>query len=55
MDRRSVQTELPELIFDNQPNLIEALELIFEAADPEEIQRRLREEPYTTSVKVAFG
>ena len=22
MDRRSVQTELPELIFDNQPNLI---------------------------------
>jgi predicted RNase H-like HicB family nuclease len=36
-------------------NLIEALELFFEAADPEEIKRRLREEPFITTVKVAVG
>jgi len=36
-------------------NLIEALELFFEAADPEEITRRLREEPFITTVMVAVG
>lgn len=36
-------------------SLIEALELFFEAADPEEIKRRLLEEPFITTVKVAVG
>ncbi len=36
-------------------NLIEALELFFEVAEPEEIERRMREEPFITTVRVAVG
>ena len=36
-------------------NLVEALELFFEAADPSEIAGRLRGEVYVTSVEVAVG
>ncbi len=36
-------------------NLAEALELFFETAPPEEIQRRLREEVYVTQIEVAVG
>jgi predicted RNase H-like HicB family nuclease len=36
-------------------NLREALELFFEAASPEEITQRLREEVYVTQVEIAVG
>jgi predicted RNase H-like HicB family nuclease len=36
-------------------NLREALELFFETASPNEIQTRLRQEVYVTSVEVAVG
>jgi predicted RNase H-like HicB family nuclease len=36
-------------------NLVEALELFFEAASDEEIERRLDSEFYVTSVSVAVG
>ena len=36
-------------------NLIEALELFFEAADPAEIQERLRREVFVTNLEVAVG
>ncbi len=36
-------------------NLIEALELFFETADPSEIQQRLRTEVYVTPIEVAVG
>jgi predicted RNase H-like HicB family nuclease len=36
-------------------NLQEALELFLEAATPEEIKQRLREEVYVTRVEVAVG
>ncbi len=36
-------------------NLIEALELFFEAASAEEISTRLHEEVYVTQVEVAVG
>lgn len=36
-------------------NLREALELFFETASPEEIQERLHEEIYITSLQVAIG
>jgi predicted RNase H-like HicB family nuclease len=36
-------------------NLIEALELFFETASPEEIKGRLREEVYVTQVEVSVG
>lgn len=36
-------------------NLREALELFFEAASPEEIQKRLHEEVYITRVEIAVG
>jgi predicted RNase H-like HicB family nuclease len=36
-------------------NLIEALELFFETASPEEIKGRLHEEIYVTRVEVAVG
>ena len=36
-------------------NLVEALELFFETADPSEIQQRLRSEVYVTSIEVAVG
>ena len=36
-------------------NLIEALELFFETADPTEVARRLHSEVFITSVEVAVG
>jgi predicted RNase H-like HicB family nuclease len=36
-------------------NLIEALELFFETADPSEIQMRSRGEVFVTSLEVAIG
>jgi len=36
-------------------NLIEALELFFEAADPTEVARRLRGEVFITRIEVAVG
>ena len=36
-------------------NLREALELFFEAAPPEEVQRRFRGEVYVTQVEVVVG
>jgi predicted RNase H-like HicB family nuclease len=36
-------------------NLREALELFFEAASPEEIQRRVHDEVYVTRLEVAVG
>ena len=36
-------------------NLVEALELFFESADPSEIQQRLRSEVYVTPIEVAVG
>ncbi len=36
-------------------NLVEALELFFETADPSEIQQRMRTEVYVTSIEVAVG
>jgi predicted RNase H-like HicB family nuclease len=42
-------------IEDARQNLREALELFFETASPEEIQRRVHQEIYITSVEVAVG
>lgn len=36
-------------------NLVEALELFFEAADPSEVDKRLRAEVYVTRLEVAVG
>lgn len=36
-------------------NLIEALELFFEAASPEEVKQRLHGEVYITQVEVSVG
>jgi predicted RNase H-like HicB family nuclease len=36
-------------------NLIEAIELFFETADPSEIQNRLHKEVFVTHVEVAVG
>ncbi len=36
-------------------NLIEAIELFFETADPSEIQQRLRGEVFITRLEVAVG
>jgi len=36
-------------------NLIEALELFFETADPSEIQQRIHTEVFVTHLKVAVG
>ena len=36
-------------------NLIEALELFFEIAEPAEIQRRLKSEVFITQMEVALG
>ena len=36
-------------------NLVEALELFFETADPSEIQQRLSSEVYVTPIEVAVG
>lgn len=44
-----------DTIEDARANLIEALELFFEAADPSEITRRLSGEVYVTRIEVAVG
>ena len=36
-------------------NLVEALTLFFETADPSEVSRRLRSEVFVTQVEVPFG
>ena len=36
-------------------NLIEALELFLESADPSELQRRIRTELYVTPIEVTIG
>lgn len=36
-------------------NLVEAIELFFESADPSEIQQRLPREVYVTPIEVAVG
>jgi predicted RNase H-like HicB family nuclease len=36
-------------------NLVEALELFFESADPSEVARRLHSEVFVTRVEVAVG
>lgn len=36
-------------------NLIEALELFFETADPSEVERRLPDEFFVTRVEIAVG
>jgi predicted RNase H-like HicB family nuclease len=36
-------------------NLLEALELFFESASPEEVKQRLHEEVFVTQVEVAVG
>ena len=36
-------------------NLVEALELFFEAADPSEIQRRMHDEVFITRLEIAVG
>jgi predicted RNase H-like HicB family nuclease len=42
-------------IEDARSNLIEALTLFFETADPAEIQQRLRSEVFVTQVEVPVG
>ena len=36
-------------------NLVEAIELFFEAADPSEVQKRIRTDVFITQVEVAVG
>lgn len=44
-----------ETIEEARQNLVEALELFFETADPSEIQHRLRSEVYVTPIEVTVG
>jgi predicted RNase H-like HicB family nuclease len=44
-----------DTIEEARDNLREALELFFETASPAEIQTRLHQEVYVTSVEVAIG
>ena len=44
-----------ETIEEARQNLVEALELFFETADPSEIQQRLRSEVYVTPIEVSVG
>jgi len=44
-----------ETIEEAHKNLREALELFFETASPQEIQKRFHGEVYVTQVEVAFG
>ena len=44
-----------ETIEKARKNLVEALELFLENADPSEIQQRLHTEVYVTSIEVAVG
>jgi predicted RNase H-like HicB family nuclease len=44
-----------ESIEEARKNLLEALELFFEAADPNEIKSRMHEEVFVTRLEVAVG
>ncbi|MEP7343041.1 MAG: type II toxin-antitoxin system HicB family antitoxin [Acidobacteriota bacterium] len=44
-----------ETVEEARRNLIEAVELFFEAADPAEVQSRLRSEVFVTRLEVAVG
>ncbi len=44
-----------ESIEDARKNLLEALELFFEVADPNEIRSRMHEEVFVTRLEVAVG
>ena len=44
-----------ETIEEARQNLVEALDLFFESADPSEIQQRLHSEVYVTPIEVAVG
>ena len=44
-----------ETVESARKNLIEALELFFESADPSEVKRRLHTEVFVTSVEVLVG
>ena len=44
-----------DTVEDARLNLIEALELFFETADPSEVERRLHDEVFVTHVEVAVG
>ena len=44
-----------ETVEEARQNLIEAIELFFEVADPSEVARRLHPETYITQVEVAVG
>ena len=44
-----------DTIEESRGNLIEALELFLESADPSEVQQRLRTELYVTPIEVTIG
>ena len=44
-----------DTVEDARANLTEAIELFFEVADPSEIEQRLHNEVFVTSVEVAVG
>ncbi|MBA4179837.1 MAG: hypothetical protein C0506_04540 [Anaerolinea sp.] len=44
-----------ESVEDARKNLVEALELFFESAEPEEVGRRLATEVYVTHLELAIG
>jgi predicted RNase H-like HicB family nuclease len=44
-----------DTVEDARSNLAEAIELFFEVADPSEIEQRLHNEVFVTSVEVAVG
>jgi predicted RNase H-like HicB family nuclease len=44
-----------DTVEDARSNLAEAIELFFEVADPTEIEQRLHNEVFVTSVEVAVG
>ena len=44
-----------DTIEDARSNLAEAIELFFEVADPSEIEQRLHDDVFVTSVEVAVG
>jgi predicted RNase H-like HicB family nuclease len=44
-----------ETVEESRKNLIEALELFYETADPSEVESRLHGEVFVTSLEVAVG
>jgi predicted RNase H-like HicB family nuclease len=44
-----------DTVEDARSNLAEAIELFFEVADPSEIEQRLHNDVFVTSVEVAIG